>query len=297
LAFTSLLVDIRDRLRPLQDMMFPKLVLLEIKDDGVRGHQLRKDAPLPLSLIAPLPPLTCRDGLPLEKEAIGDLIGDLLLNETMLEAYVMAVLPFEASHWRVLVRPFSEPPEDPVRELRRLDPSLSLPFSLRDADFDLYPLPGEPDQLLLVASERKLIDAWLEVFRLAGVKLERLAPAQGCLLAALSDELFDSAANELVAFLMPQGGSCLLWFFHQGIPVFEKILPMDPDDLLQDLRLALEFYHRQEPGLRRLRLLQSAPLIDQDRLEQELGVTGEIISADPYGSLLLKGLAARDDER
>jgi Tfp pilus assembly PilM family ATPase len=296
LAFSSLLVDIRDRLRPLQDMMFPKVVMLEIQDDGVRGHQLRHNAPLPLSLSAPLPPLTCRDGLPLEKEAIGDLIGDLLLNEKMLEAYVMAVLPFEASHWRVLVRPFSEPPQDPVKELRRLDPSLSLPFSLRDADFDLYPLPGAPDQLLLVASERKLIDGWLDVFRLAGVKLERLAPAQGCLLAALSDELIDSDADELVAFLMPQGRSCLLWFFHQGIPVFEKILPGDPDDLLQDLRLALEFYHRQEPGLRRLRLLQSAPLSDQDRLEQELAVTGEIIAAEPFGSLLLKGLAVRDDQ-
>lgn len=274
--------------------MFPKLVLLEIQDSGLRGHQLKQDEPLPLSLMAPLPSLTCRNGLPLEKDALGDLVGDLLLNEKLLEAYVLAVLPFEASHWRVLVRPFQNPPDDPVEELRRLDPSLSLPFSLNDAYIDLHPLPGNDDQLLLVASERKIVDAWIEVFRLAGIKLERLAPAQGCLLAALAEDLIDSPEDELVAFLQIRETDCMLWFFHREIPVFEKILPLDLSDLLKELRLALAFYHRQEPGLRRLRLLQSAPLEEQEILEQELQVSAEIIAADPYGSLLLKGLAVKE---
>lgn len=297
MAFSGLLVDIRDRLRPLQDLMFPKLVLLEIQDSGLRGHRLKQDEPLPLSLTAPLPALTCRQGMPLEKEAIGDLIGDLLLNEKLLDAYVLAVLPMEASHWRVLVNPFPSPPDDPVEELRQLDPSLGLPFSLKEAYFDVYPLPGQQDQLLLVASESKLVDAWIEVFQLAGVKLERLAPAQGCLLAALADELFDSEDDELVAFLWPRESDHLLWFFHRGVPVFEKSIPAVLPDLLQELRQALEFYHRQEPGLQRLRLLQANPHEEQSRLEEALDVTGEIISADPFGSLVLKGLAVKEVER
>lgn len=277
--------------------MFPKLALLEIQDSGLRGHQLRQDEPLPLSLMAPLPPLTCRDGLPLEKDALGDLIGDLLLNEKLLEAYILAVLPFEASHWRVLVRPFQTPPNDPVEELRRLDPSLSLPFSLNDAYIDLHPLPGKDDQMLMVASQRRIVDDWIEVFRLAGVKLERLAPAQGCLLAALADDLIDSHDDELVAFLLIRDNDCMLWFFHREIPVFEKIVPLNPSELVKELRLALAFYHRQEPGLRRLRLLQSSALDEQEKLEQELQVTAEIITPEPYGSLVLKGLAVKEAVR
>jgi len=277
--------------------MFPRLVLLEIRDSGFHGHLLKGGEPLPLSLLAPMPALTCRDGFPLEKEAIGDLVGDLLLNEKVLEAYVLAALPFSASHWRVLVNPFRTPPDDPVDELRQMDPALSLPFSLKDAYFDLYPLPGKEEQLLLVASEAKLVDAWIDVFRLAGVKLERLAPAQGCLLAALADELVDSPDDELTAFLWPEEAGCLLWFFHRGVPVFEKLLPPELPDLLKQMNVALEFYHRQEPGLRRLRLLQATLHEEQDKLEQALEVTGELIGSDPYGSLVLKGLAVKGGGR
>jgi hypothetical protein len=66
---------------------------------------------------------------------------------------------------------------------------------------------------------------------------------------------------------------------------------------VKELRLALAFYHRQEPGLRRLRLLQSSALDEQEKLEQELQVTAEIITPEPYGSLVLKGLAVKEAMR
>ena len=274
--------------------MFPQLVLLEISDDGLRGQVLRDDKPQPLNLVAPLPAMTCREGMPLEKESLGDLVGDLLLSEKQLEAYVLAVLPFEASHWRVLVRPFPELPADPIEALRLLDPPLNLPVGLSEAYIDLHPLPGHPDQMLLVASPRRLVDGWIDVFRLAGVKLDRLAPAQGCLLAALEDELLDSDDDELVALLLPGENDCLLWLFHQGVPVFERTLPEDSDFLIDELLRCLAFYQRQEPGLRSLRLLQTRRLPNQQDLEEGVGVTAEILTGEPFGSLLLKGLATKE---
>lgn len=274
--------------------MFPQLVLLEIADSGLRGQNFCDGQPGPLSLIAPLPAMACREGMPLEKESLGDLLGDLLLSEKRLDAFVLAVLPFEASHWVVLVRPFDQQPEDPIEALRQLDPPLNLPVSLSDAYIDLQPLPGHPDQLLLVVSPRRLVDAWIDVFRLAGVKLDRLAPAQGCLIAAIQEQLLDSDDNELVALLLPAETECLLWLFHRGAPVFERPLPESGDELIDDLMRCLAFYHRQEPGLRALRLLQTRTLANQRELESCVGVTAEILSAAPYGSLLLRGLAARE---
>lgn len=294
MTFSGIVEDLQDRLRPISAQMFPQLVLLEINDVGMRGQLLRNNQPRPLSLMAPLPAMTCREGMPLEKESLGDLVGDLLLSEKQLEAYVLAVLPFEASHWRVLVRPFSEIPPDPIEALRLLDPPLNLPLTLEDAYIDLQPLPGRPELMLLVASPRRLVDGWVDVFRLAGVKLDRLAPAQGCLFAAIGEQLITSDDDELVAMLMAGESDASLWLFHQGVPVFERPLPEDGDLLIGELERCLAFYHRQEPGLRSLRLLQSATLENQQELEETLGVTAEIVTGAPFGSLLLKGLAAME---
>lgn len=278
--------------------MFPRLVLLEIRDSGLRGQLLRDDdEPGPLGLQAPLPALTCRDGMPLEKDSLADLIGDLLLSEKQLDAYILAVLPFEACHWRVLVRPFPEPPDDPIETLRQLDPPLHLPFSLGEAFIDLLPLPGHPDQMLLVAAPRRLVDGWIDVFRLAGVKLERLAPAQGCLLAALEEPLRSCEDTDLMAVLLPDEHDCVLWLFHRGMPVFERPLPLGGDSLLEEMQRCLAFYHRQEPSLRRLRLVLAGPLDDRAELEAALGVEAEELEIAPFGSVLLRGLAIREGRR
>lgn len=275
--------------------MFPKLVLLEIRDSGLQGQVLRDDdQPGPVGLQAPLPSLTCRDGMPLEKDSLADLIGDLLLSEKQLDAYVLAVLPFEACHWRVLVRPFPEPVDDPVEALRLLDPPLNLPFSLSEACLDLHPLPGHRDEMLLVAAPRRLVEGWIDVFRLAGVKLERLAPAQGCLLAALEEPLRSCEDTDLMAVLVPDENDCLLWLFHRRTPVFERPLPLGGEGLIEEMQRCVAFYHRQEPTLRRLRLVLTAPLDDRADLEAALGVEAEELPIAPFGSLLLRGLAIRE---
>ena len=291
--FSGLLEDLQDRLRPLKAQMFPQQVLIELQDNFLRGQVFRDDAPLPVSLEAPLPALTCREGMPLEREPLGDLIGDLLVNENQQDAYVQAVLPYEAAHWRVIVWDDGEMPADPEAQLRRLDPELNLPFSLEEAYLDLQAVPGSPPQMLLVAAPRKLVDGWIEVFSLAGAKLDRLAPAQSCLLAALAAELEAAPPDRLVVLLVPEDFECKLYLFHRGLPVFERSLPMAGEDLLAELKRCLVFYQRQQPDLRSLRLLITAEFFGQELVEGALGVTARPLQWEPYGSLLLQGLAAQ----
>ncbi|MEI7665882.1 MAG: hypothetical protein WCI65_07545 [Synechococcaceae cyanobacterium ELA263] len=297
MELSGLLEDLQDRLRPLKAQMFPQQVLLELQDTALCGQVLKDDAPLPVSLEAPLPALTCREGMPLEREPLGDLIGDLLVNENQQDAYVHAVLPFEAAHWRVIVWSDGEMPADPEAELRRIDPELNLPFTLEEAYLDVQALPGSPPQMLpqmlMVASPRKLVDGWIEVFSLAGAKLDRLAPAQSCLLAALAEELEAAPPDRLLVLLVPEDFECKLLFFHRGLPVFERSLPVGGEDLIDQLKRCLVFYHRQAPELRSLRLLITAEISGQEQLEEALGVPARLLDFQPYGSLLLQGLAAQ----
>lgn len=286
--------ELRQRVRPVWSRLFPRQVLLELHDDALRGQVIRSGRPMPVSIEAPLPALTCRDGRPLEKEPLGDLIGDLLVRDDLLDAVVMAALPPGAVDWRVIVWPFRDWPEDAAEALRQIDPPLHLPYPLQEATIDLHPLPGEPAQMLLVTAPTQLVDDWIDVFNLAGVHLDRLAPAQICQLAPLSGLLAQADPDELVLLLDPAADHCRLLMLRSGIPVFEHRLPGEPDQLLSELMRALAFYRRQDQGARSLRLLITAPLPEQERIEAALGLPAWLCPAGDYGSLVLQGLAMQE---
>ncbi len=271
--------------------MFPRQVLLELRDDGLKGQVLRHGRPQPVSLEVSLPPLLCLDGRPLEKEPLGDLIGDLLVRDNLIDAFVMASLPAAAVQWRVIVWPFEEWPEDAAEALRQLEPDLNLPYALADACLDLQPLPGHPAQMLLATAPISLVDAWVEVFNMAGVQLDRLAPAQSCELLAVRSLLADSPPDQLVALLHPGPEACNLLLLREGVPVFERSLPAGGEPLVQELQRCLEFYRRQDSGAAGVRLLMADASDDLDAIELALGVPAELLTPEPYGSLVLQGLA------
>lgn len=282
----------KELLRPIRAQIFPRKVLLELHDENLRGQVLRNERPEPVSLEAPLPPLTIRAGMPLEKEPLGDLIGDLMVRDDLIDHFVLAALPPAAVEWRVVVWPFEDWPEDPARALRQIDPPLHLPYPLEEASIDLQPLPGEPGQMLLAVAPKRLVDGWIDVFALAGVQLERLAPAQSCQLCAISGLLRDAPADELVALVdADPEGACRLLLICDGVPVFERSLHGIGDDLADDLVRCVEFYRRQDAAVRGLRLLLTRPIEERSALERRLSVSAEELTADPFGSLVLQGLA------
>jgi Tfp pilus assembly PilM family ATPase len=296
---TPFLEDLRVRLRPLQARMFPQQVMLELRDDALLGQVLKHDHAEPLSIEAPLPALTCRNGMPLEKEPLADLIGDLLVRDGLIDAWVMAALPIAATEWRWIVWPFSDMPEDPAEALRQINPSLHLTTPLDEAFIDLQPLPGkraagEPAQMLLAVAPRELVNAWIDVFNMAGAQLDRLAPAQSCQLLALEPLLPEVSADQLIVLLDPQPRSCRLLLLRESLPVFERSLPAAGEPLVAELKRCLAFYRRQDRQVRRTRLLLTGPLDPIEPLELALGVEAQTVGPEePFASLVLQGLAAR----
>ena len=296
MTFSGVTQNLLESLGPLKAQLFPRLVLLELNDDGLRGQVLRGDRPGPLSLEAPLPPLTCRAGMPLELEPLGDLLGDLLVRERLLDAFVMASLPPEATEVRVIAWPEGVEPEDPEQELRRLNPDLGLGFDLTEACLDLIDLPGAEARSLVALTPRRLVEAWVEVFNIAGARLERLASAQSCQLAALHAVLFDSDPNELVLLLNTNPDQARLMFLREGLPVFERAIPREGRSVVNEIDRSVLFYRRQDPSITDLRLLlgQPIPEAEQVELESRLAVVAELLDHGDFGSLVLQGLAVPD---
>lgn len=257
---------------------------------------LRGDRPGPLSLEAPLPTLTCRAGMPLELEPLGDLVGDLLVREKLLDAFVMASLPPEATEMRVIVWPGGLNPDDPEQELRRLNPDLGLGFDLSEAYLDLTDLPGAEPRSLVGITPRRLVEAWIEVFNFAGAQLERLAPAQSCQLVALQGVLAEGGADELVLLLNADPEHVRMMCLRDGLPVFERTLHREGLSVAAEIDRSQRFYRRQDPAVSRLRLLLCEPLPEAEQLDLEarLGVEAELLDHGDFGSLVLQGLAVLD---
>ena len=290
---SSFLKDLQLRWGSWMAVFSPQLVLLELHDDRLKGQSHSARRPGPVTIDTPLPPETCRDGMPLEAEALGDLIGDLLARDKLINAYVLASLPPQASQWRVVEWPSADPvPENPIAALRNLDPPLNLPYALADACLDVQPLPGHPKRLLVAATPRELVEAWEEVFDLAGVRLDRLAPAQTCLLAGLESELKGLASSELVAVVAPGEEDSRLILLRGDVPVFEKILPSDPDELAVEFDRCVAFYRRQDPSCRGLTVFLSRPWDHAKLLVPPGSPTPVEPSHGDYGSLVLQGLAS-----
>ena len=271
----------------------PQLVLLELQDDSLMGQAHSALQPGPVTIDTPLPPETCRDGMPLEVEALGDLIGDLLMRDNLINAYVLASLPLGASQWRVIDWPKNEPvPANPIAAIRKLDPPLNLPYPLADACLDVQSLPGHPNRLLLAATPRKLVEAWEQVFDLAGVRLDRLAPYQTCLLAGLAPELSGVSTSDLVAVVAPGEEESRLMLLRGDVPVFEKSLPSDPDAMAVEFDRCVSFYRRQDPSCRGLKVFLSKPFDQADRLLPAGGSAPLEPLHGKYGSVVLQGLAS-----
>jgi len=292
LEVSELIEGWREQLRPVRAKMFPRQVLLELHDDYMRGQVLVDDRPQPVSIDVPLPALTIKNGLPLEKEPLGDLIGDLLVRDGLIDHFVLVALPPAAVQWRVVVWPFEDWPEDPATNLRQIAPPLNLPFDLESAYLDLQPLPGDQSQMLLAAAPKALVDGWIDVFSLAGVQLERLAPAQSCQLAAIASLMAATPADQLVVLVDPDPpGPCRLLLVLGGVPVFERSMASEGSALVNQLVRSVDFYRRQDSAVRGLRLLLTRPLAVLPQLESRLSVSAEQLSPEPFGSLVLQGLA------
>jgi Tfp pilus assembly PilM family ATPase len=277
--------------RPLRAQLFPKLVMIDLSEQLVIAQTVKRGKPLEPIWTAPIPAMTCRDGVPQLKDAVGDFLGDLLLEYGVMDAQLVVSLPRQAAHWRVVEWASAQQPVDSIDELRDLNPDLRLPFALDDAYVDVQPFPGNTSSSLVVAADRSVVEAWVEVFAIAGCTLQHLLPSQLCMMWGIRDELTATPAGTLVVLLQPLDQQTNLIVWNQGVPEFERMLPGPMVDLLPALKQSLDFYRNLQAPQAPVRLLLAASLEDRVSLEQALGLEAELVDRDGFGSLCLQGLA------
>jgi hypothetical protein len=291
LQVSELIEDLRERLKPLKSRMFPQQVLLELSDASVVGQPLLDGLPGPACIDVPLPSLTIKAGMPIEIEPLADLIGDLLVRENLIDAYVLAALPQVAVDWRVIDWAAQSVPEDGAAELRRRNPDLGLPYSLEDAAMDLRPLAGAPGKQLLATTRREVVEGWIAVFHQAGTNLDRLACPQTCRLAGLHGELDAIPPGTLVLLLTVRPEMGQVMAIRDGVPLFEWPLPAEANAKVATVERCLGFLRREFPGVRNVRLLLEGEQDEQEILESALEQPIQHIQCAPYASLVMQGLA------
>lgn len=211
-----------DQLAPLRSWLFPRRVYLQLEDQALTAMVLNGQRVAWLERV-PLPDGLCVNGEPKAVEALGDLLGDLLVERGYAGARVKAVLPRTATAWRVIEWPDGTWPEHPELVVRQQQQDLDLPWSLQDADLLLDPLMGPQPRSLLVAVQRSLLEAWIEVFNQAGLALDGIEPLQCSLWRAVSSEVVLGEGVQLLLQLEP--AQSWLLALADGQPMGEWSLP------------------------------------------------------------------------
>jgi hypothetical protein len=226
-------------------------------------------------------------------DALGDFIGDLLLEHTNPDVALVVALPWEAAHWRVVEWAEGSQPEEAAEELRERQVDLGWPFSLDDASLDVQPLANAPGCSLVVGMSLDALESWIEVFAIAGGSLRHLMPAQVCQQLAITPKLQASAEDELVALLQPGSAHCQLLVWRAGVPEFQRRLPREIKGLVPALDQALRFC-RSRLGAESVRLLLAEPAEWAEDIRKQLALPLEWVDRGSYGSLQLAGLGALD---
>ena len=224
---------IQERLRQVRHQLFPQRLRLQIHDQGLSVQVLtRGKAPMPPPVQVPLPAGICRQGIPQNGPALGDFIGDWLLELGLVACQVEAVLPGAVCQWRVVTWPFDDQPDDPLQALRQLQIDLGESLNLEQSYLGWQPLPSGPGaqaRALLVAAPKPVVRAWQEVFAAAGLSLHRLIPAQVLQWQALQPLWGDDTPSEHCPsehwFVALGDGRSRLWLVVDGVPVADWPLP------------------------------------------------------------------------
>ena len=170
-----------------------------------------------------LPADLCRDGLPMQRQALGELCADLLLDSGLSTPGVdlELLLPLQACQWRLLEGDAELTVLD-GEALRQLQPRLDWPFSLENAYLALHASVGTPTMCVLVGTQRLMLQAWVDVVEAADLRLHRvdwlLASAWSGLVGS-----FDQVPDELIWLIRSRGGWRVLLLRH-GFPELDRWL-------------------------------------------------------------------------
>lgn len=296
-----MLSGVHDQLQPLRAWLFPRRVLLQLEDQAITAMVL-EDATVTWMERVPLPIGLCDGGVPRRPDALGDLIGDLLVERGFGGAGVAAVLAPAAAQVRLVHWAGKALPADPELLLLRHQRSLRLGAPWYDLDLHRLDFSGDSPTSLVVSVRSALLESWIEVFSLAALRLDRIEASQICLSRALRSLLRDAAGAPGLIFLLEQErwGARLL-VLEAGLPVFERPLGLaqDPARLQAELERCRDFLRQTRPqqSAPPLLLLHGGAVADEPQaaaLAAALGWPCERLDLFARGWLLKAAAAAQD---
>ena len=171
----------------------------------------------------------CRDGMPLQRDAMAELLADLLLDHDLIDAQVELLLPMAGVHWRVLdgIEP------DQFEQAKPALADLPWPLQAQESYTALTSL-GTAEASVTGSSvtsrsvtvalgvKRVHLQAWIDVIEQADLVLRRV---DWCLSSALRGllQLTQHWSGDL-AWLIQDGPSCRLVLLRGGVPELDQVM-------------------------------------------------------------------------
>jgi len=220
------------------------------------------------------PPDCLRDGHPLQRDAIADLLAELLFDSDVVGAQLELVLPIQGSHWRVLDGVAAEQLIESAELITSMT-DVSWPFEASDSYVTIAPCV---DQTLLVGCSRSLLHAWIDVVEMADLPLRRVdwmvSSAQRGLMLEQQELVGD------FAWVFEDASSYRLVVIRAGVPELDCRIPLDIEiDLALELRRRIAAWQELSGSSSSLiwclclpheLLMELESLIDPDRGETTL---------------------------
>lgn len=198
------LSGVQNRLAELRSNLFPQRLYLQVQDQALTALVMKGATPLWCEAL-PLADGLLSEGEPLLTEAVGDLLGDWLVERGYGNARLKLVLPYGATALRLVEWPGGQTPEDPLPLLQQRADELALPWRVDDpaepGALQVQPLASSSSRSLVMAVRPALLEAWIDVIALAGVALDGIEAAPLCLWRGLSD-LVDLSVDQGSALLL-----------------------------------------------------------------------------------------------
>ena len=222
----------------------------------------------------------CRDGQPLQQEAMGELLADLLLDVDLVGAQVELLLPLEGCAWRVL-------DGINVSELAMSDGSLAWlddlnwPLEVSNSYFTLANCAAD---VMAIGVPRALMQAWIDVVELSDQPLRRVDWTLSSALRGLMLQLQDWLGD--LAWVIPAQSGLRLVLIRDGVPEVDHLIQVAETDVMrQEMRRVVSAWQSLTSSSPCLGWCLSLPehlvdmvlpMIDIDRDEQRLDASRDV---------------------
>ena len=188
----------------------------------------------------------CRDGMPLQREAMAELLADLLLDHDLMDAQVELLLPLAGVHWRVLdgIGP------DQFEQIKPALAGLPWPLQPQESYTALTTLEtAEGAATVALGVTRLQLQAWIDVIDQADLVLRRVDWCLSSALRGLLQLIHPWSGN--LAWLIQDGPSCRLLLLCSGVPELDQVMTTPAADLegcQREIRAWLTAWQQRSPS-------------------------------------------------